>query len=185
MDAAHSIFTSAQQWETFLPSIFSPFTPTSKAPHTHPVREFVYLSTDIIVERYLYWENTIGIAPYFALIYLHFLQCKIFPTNSDTYGQGQGISDSSVLIVIIDKMKYYSTYMWSQLQRSLRPLNSILSDAEISALSLLTTLFFAVLVALYFRSHRPRQRPQWIWIWIWIQLKCVAMPMNISHTKIR
>ena len=161
MDAAHSIFTSAQQWETFLPSIFSPFSPTSKAPHTHPVREFVYLSTDIIVERYLYWENTIGVAPYFALKYLKFLQCKIFPAvNSDAHGQGQGISDSSVLVDIIDKMKYYSTYMWSQLQQSMGPLSSILSDAEISALSLLTTLFFAVLIALYFRSHRPRQRPQ-------------------------
>lgn len=160
MGAAHSIFTSAQQWETYLPSIFSPFTPTTKAPHTHPVREFFYLSSDIIVERYLYWENTIGIAPYFALIYLKFLQCKIFPAVNLDAQVKPHLSDLNVLVVIVDKMKYYSTYMLNQLQQSMRPLSSILSDAEISALSLLTTLFLAVLIALYFRSHRPRQRPQ-------------------------
>ena len=160
MDAALSIFTSAQQWETYLPSIFSPFTPTTKAPHTHPVREFYYLSSDIIVERYLYWENTIGIAPYFALIYLKFLQCKIFSAVNSVDRGGSDLSDSNALVVIIDKMKCNLIYMWNQLQQSMRPLSSILSDEEISSLSLLTTLFLAVLIALYFRSHRPRQRPQ-------------------------
>lgn len=148
------MFTSAHQWETYLPSIFSPFTPTSKAPDTHPVKEFFHLSADVVVEKYLYWENTIGIAPYFALIYLRFL--KIFPEVSDV----QGRSYPSALAVTVDKMKYHSTLLWSRLQQTLGPLNSMLSDTETNALSLLTTLFLAVFVALYFRSHRRRYQPQ-------------------------
>ena len=153
LDAAHSMFLSAQQWETYLPSIFSPFTPTSKAHHTHSVKEFFYLSSDIVVEKYFYWENTVGIAPYFALIYLSFL--KNFPEVPND----QRESVPSVLAVIIDKMKDNLTLLWKRFEHSLGPLNLILSDTETSALTLLSTLFLAVLVALYLRSNRHRNQP--------------------------
>jgi hypothetical protein len=149
------MFTNAQQWESFLPSIFSPFTPTAKAPQTYPVKEFFYLSADVVIEKYLYWENTIGIAPYFALIYLRFM--KNFPEPSDDL---KG-STPSVLAVIVENMKYHSSLCWDRLQDTVSPLKSVLSDAEMNALSLLTTLFLAVLLALYFRSHNRIRQPHW------------------------
>ena len=155
LDAAFSMFTNAQQWESFLPSIFSPFTPTAKAPQTYPVKEFFCLSADVVIEKYLYWENTIGIAPYFALIYLRLME-NFHESSDDLKGSTPG-----VLAVIVENMNYHSSLCWDHLQHTVSPLKSVLSDAEMNALSLLTTLFLAVLLALYFRSHNRIRQPHW------------------------
>jgi hypothetical protein len=155
LTVAKAVFLNAWQWETYLPSLFSPFTPPVKAPIDHPVREFKHFSSFLSMDALLYRENTLGVAPFFALTYLKIV--------SYFNGASPGPLDGpSPIGPIVDHLMRYMTALTQKSMSNISPvldvLQGYLSESDRNSLQALGATFLVLLLTLGLRLYGRRRR---------------------------
>lgn len=160
MTVAKAAFQDAWQWESYLPSLLSPFTPPVKAPIDHPVREFRYFSSFVAMDTLFYRENTLGVAPFFALTYLRIV--SYFHGPSPVPGPLEDPSSvGSTLDRIMRNTETLFQKLLSNLSSVLDAVQGYLSESDRNSLQALGTTFLVLLLTLALRLYGRGRRHWW------------------------
>jgi hypothetical protein len=155
LTVAKAAFLDAWQWETYLPSLFSPFTPPVKAPIDHPVKEFKRFSSFLSMDTLLYRENTLGVAPFFALTYLKIVSYFQPPSP----GPLQGPSPiGPIFNQLMQNITTFSQKLISNVSPVLEVLRGYLSESDRNSLQALGATFLVLLLTLGLRLYGRRRR---------------------------
>ena len=158
LTVAESAFLDAWEWESYLPSLFSPFTPPVKAPIDHPVKEFKHFVSFLAMVTLLYRENTLGVAPFLALTYLRITS---YFRNRDPL-EGPLGSQSPEFPTFYHVLQENITAVTKKLEVHLSPvldaLWGYLSESDVNSLQALGGTFLVLLLTLAFRLYGRRRR---------------------------
>ena len=146
------MFASALQWESYLPSLFSSLVPPSQASSTHPVKEFRQVSPTLSTGIYQVRDNTVGVAPLFALTYMRFL--ALFDEQATEQEITTAGPSHSLLGLIAACIKNGLSRFLEVLMLS----KNVLTGSEDRTLLSLGVTFFVLLVTIVVRLQGRRVR---------------------------
>ena len=155
LTVAKAIFLDAWQWESYLPSLFSPFTPHVKTPMDHPVKEFKHFSSLLSMDTFLYRENTLGVAPFFALTYLKIISYLYGPGPDPLEGPSPAVPTIDYLLQEITNL---SQKLTAKLSSMIVFLQGYLSESDKNSLQALCATFLVLLLTLALRLYGRRRR---------------------------